>query len=223
MGLQFIKPQQLQQALQHAIPGVINPSMPSMDSMIARLHTNTGSVHISRAFRKVRDRLESPKCWDSASQDLPLHLAEFQAAAYPLASNIMYTDGSAGESSQGQRIGAGVYCAELSMQLKINPCGIAATNTITRAKLMAIYAALQEVGPHDCTTATDSLASIFSINRALRDDPCYYESPHAVLLTEIAKLILHRSQLNLRTAMIKVKSHTGVQGNDMADQLANAA
>ena len=60
MGLQFIKPQQLKQALQHALPGVI---MPSMDSMIARLHTNTGSVHLSRAFRKVRDRSESPKCW----------------------------------------------------------------------------------------------------------------------------------------------------------------
>ena len=53
MGLQFIKPQHLKQALQYAPPGVIMPSMPSMDSMIARLHTNTGSVHLSRAFRKV--------------------------------------------------------------------------------------------------------------------------------------------------------------------------
>ena len=152
-----------------------------------------------------------------------MHLAEPQAAAYPLASNIIYTDGSAGESSQGQRIGAGVYCAESSMQLIIVPCTISATNTITRAELVASYATLQEVGPHDCTIATDSLASMLSINRALWDDPCHNESPHAVLLTEIAKLILHRSQLNLRTAMIKVKSHTGVQGNEMADQLANAA
>ena len=107
-----------------------------------------------------------------------MHLAEPQAAAYPLASNIIYTDGSAGESSQGQRIGAGVYCAEPSMQLKIDSCGISATNTITRAELVAIYAALHEVGPravmgpHDCTIATDSLASMFSINRALWDDPC---------------------------------------------------
>ena len=83
-----------------------------------------------------------------------MYLAEPQAAAYPLASNIIYTDGSAGESSQGQRIGAGVYCAEPSMQLKIDPCGISATNTITRAELGAIYAALQKVGPHDCTVAT---------------------------------------------------------------------
>ena len=109
------------------------------------------------------------------------------------------------------------------MQLKIDPCGISATNTITRVELVAIYAALQEVGPHDCTIAIDSLASMFSINRALWDDPCHNESPHAVLLTEIAKLILRWSQLNLRTALIKVKSHTGVQGNEMADQLANAA
>ena len=85
--------------------------------------------------------MESPKCWNSASQDLTLHLAEPQAAAYPLASDIIYTDGSAGESSQGQRIGAGVYCAEPSMQLIINPCGMSATNTITRAELVAIYAA----------------------------------------------------------------------------------
>ena len=78
-------------------------------------------------------------------------------------------------------------------------------------------------GPHDCTIATDSLASMFSINRALQDDSCHNESPHAVLLTEIAKLILPRSQLNMCTAITKVKSHTGDQGNEMADQLANAA
>ena len=223
MGLQYIKPQQLKQALQHALPGVIMPSMPSMDSMITRLHANTGSVHLSRAFWRVRDRLESPKCWNSASQDLPLHLAEPQAGAYPLAPTIIYKDGSASESSQGQRIGAGVYCTEPSMQLKMDPCGISATNTITRAKLVAIHAALQEVGSHDCTIATGSLASTFSPKRAVRADPCHNESPHAVLLTEIAKPILHRSQLNLRTAIIKVKSYTGVQGNEMADQLANAA
>ena len=133
MGLQFIKPQQLKQALQHALPGFIMPSMPSMDSMITRLHTSTGPVHLSRAFRKVRDRWEPPNCWTYASQDLPLSLAEPQAAAYRLASNIIYTDGSASESSQGQRIDAGVYCTEPSMQLKIDPCGISATNTITRA------------------------------------------------------------------------------------------
>ena len=173
MGLQFIKPQQLKQALQHALPGFIMPSMPSMPSMITRVHTSTGPVHLSRAFRKVRDRWEPPKCWTYASLDLPLSLAEPQAAAYPLASNIIYTDGSAGESSQGQSIGAGVYCTEPSMQLKIDPCCISATNTITRAGLVAIYAALQEVGFHDCKTATDSLASMFSINKALRANSCH--------------------------------------------------
>ena len=35
--------------------------------------------------------------------------------------------------------------------------------------------------------------------------------------------ILYRSQLNLRTTIIKVKSHIGVQGNEVADQLAYAA
>ena len=64
---------------------------------------------------------------------------------------------------------------------------------------------------------------MFSMNMALRDDPCHNESPYADLLTEIAKLILHRSQLNLRTAIIKVRSHTGVQVNGLAYQLANAA
>ena len=88
---------------------------------------------------------------------------------------------------------------------------------------MAIYAALQKVGFHDCTIATDSLASMFSINKALQANSCHNESPHAVLLTEIAQLILHRSQLNLRTTINKVKSHIGIHGNEMADQLANAA
>ena len=88
------------------------------------------------------------------------------------------------------------------MQLKIDPCGISATNTILRAELVEIYAALQEVGFHDCTIATDSLSSMFSINKALQAISCHNQSPHAVFLTEIAKLILHRSQLNLWTTII---------------------
>ena len=80
--------------------------------------------------------------------------------------------------------------------------------------------------PERWSTTTHPKQSSTSVCKgqiALRDDPCHNESPHAVLLTEIAKLLLHRLQLNLHTAMIKVKSHTGVQGNEMADQLANAA
>ena len=53
--------------------------------------------------------------------------------------------------------------------------------------------------------------------------PVYVYLTQAVLVTEIAKLILYRLQLNLRTTIIKVKSHIGIQGNEMADQLANAA
>ena len=150
-------------------------------------------------------------------------LGASQPPAYPEAANILYTDGSAATGLEGQSIGAGVYCRAPDLQLAVDPCGISATNTITRAELTAIFAALQQRPAGDCTIATDSLASMFSINRALRRPASCTESPHQALLLQISQLMLSRSQHGLRTNIIKVKAHVGIQGNEEADRLANIA
>ena len=116
-----------------------------------------------------------------------------------------------------------MYCRDHNINLKVDPCGRSATNTITRAELVTIPATLQRMETQDCTIATDSLASMFMINNALRSFSRTSESPHSELLKVIAQVILSRAKLGLKTSLLKVKSHIGVQGNDMADQLANAA
>ena len=89
---------------------------------------------------------------------------------------------------------------------------------------MATLAALQQMETQVCTIATDSLASMFNIiNDALRSFSRTLESPHRERLEVIARVILSRAKLGMKTSLLKVKSHIGVEGNVMADQLANAA
>ena len=134
------------------------------------------------------------------------------------ACGIVFTDGSAGDGPQGHCIGARVYCWVHNINLKVDPCGRSATNTITRAELVAILAALQQMETQGCTLATDSLASMFMINNALRSFSSTSESPHSELLNVIAQVMLSTAKLGLKTSLLKVKSHIGVQGNEMADQ-----
>ena len=44
-----------------------------------------------------------------------------------------------------------------------------------------------------------------------------------LLIQKIAKIMLGRSKQGLKTTMIKVKSHIGIEGNEIADKLANVA
>ena len=122
------------------------PSMPSMDTLIMLLQASTGPVHLSRAFIKVRDRSKLSECWNLAGQDLSLSLAEPQAAAYLLASNISFINSSASKGSQGHCVGAGVNCTKPSMQLKADPCGISAsTSSPGRSESQCMMKAVQIV------------------------------------------------------------------------------
>ena len=64
---------------------------------------------------------------------------------------------------------------------------------------------------------------MFKINNVLRSFGRTSESPHIELLKVIAKVILSRAKLGLRTSLLKVKPHIGMQRDAMADQQANAA
>ena len=222
-GLQSYDPSTLKRALQTALPGVIIPSMPSMHSMISKLNTASQPVQLTKAFKKVRDQRSTPQRWTAEAEAPCQIMGHPQPPAFPDAPQIIYTDGSAGEGPQGACIGAGVYRKEPTLELRVSPCGLSATNTITRAELTAIYAALLQVEGQSCTIATDSLISMFSINNALKRRQRLSESPHSTLLVAIAELILKRAAQGLNTSLIKVKSHVGVDGNEHADRLANQA
>ena len=107
-------------------------------------------------------------------------------------------------------LGAGVYRKDHNINLGVKACGRSNTNTITRAELVAILAALlalQQMETQDCTIATDSLASMFMINNALRSFSRIFEYPHSKLLGVIARMILSRAKLSLDTSFLTVKSH----------------
>ena len=143
-----------------------------------------------------------------------------------------YTDGSRLEEKDGSHsIGAGIYSigpdgAETTIRL--NPSAKKAyMNTITKAELEAIYFAIdsERISPETLHIYTDSLASIHLISQAIRSPTwsLLTENKHAALLTRIQAALIARSQNNAHTHIYKVRSHTGVHGNEMADRAANEA
>ena len=148
--------------------------------------------------------------------------------AWPCADSIIYTDGSAvkedsvgkGDGHSLNHIGSGVFCRALKLSLHVDPCGQGATNTITRAELVAITSSLDNVQHDDCIIATDSLASMYMM---LHNPAKIALSPPSTLLESIAARLCSRATLGLKATIIKVKAHTGIAGNERADTLANEA
>ena len=151
--------------------------------------------------------------------------------AWPCAETIIYTDGSAvkkdsvdeGDGQRLNHVGSGVFCRALELNLRVDPYGQGGTNTITRAELVAISSSLDHVQHDDCIIATDSLASMYMIQKQLENPAKTTFSPHSTLLEMIAARLCYRATSGLRTTIIKVKAHTGSAGNERADTLANEA
>ena len=143
------------------------------------------------------------------------------------AQDIIYTDGSKREMHTfGTVTGSGVYrqAPAAALQLKVHPIGQGMLNTINRAELVAILVALQECRPYeDECIATDSRCSMQKINKHLRAPAQTKDDCHRPLLQAITKLIVERAKTGLTTKIMKVKSHKGIHGNEMADKLANEA
>ena len=95
----------------------------------------------------------------------------------------VYTDGSCIKNKDGgQSVGAAVYITKNKVTLKINPNGVAYTNTINRAELSAIHQALTQPDVAEPGEAiyiyTDSLCSIHMIRRILDAPWSLSESKH---------------------------------------------
>jgi ribonuclease HI len=90
-------------------------------------------------------------------------------------------------------------------------------NTINRAELAAIPIAIQMGATN---IATDSLASMYQIRKAVRRPQDLLDHQHNALLNSIADCILRSSQ---PIHLYKVKGHANIIGNEMADEIAKAA
>ena len=150
------------------------PPLRELRSRLTRTHECTDpcaceEVRTPSASRK-RDNVEQDglRPWRLHQNLVPFAAYTSAAQAWPQAQSIIYTDGSAaGKTSEAGtaacKTGSGVYRAEPPLQLRVDPCGLGATNTITRAELVAIYCSLRHAGPGDCVIATDSQASMYMI------------------------------------------------------------
>ena len=126
-------------------------------------------------------------------------------------------------------IGSAAYCRGKDVSLRIAPCGapsrVGHTHTITRAELVAISAGLCHVQADagDCIIATESKASMQAIHKHIHNPVGNQLNTHKTLLDAIAAELRLRALRGLHTSIIKVRCHTGIAGNEMADKLANEA
>jgi ribonuclease HI len=156
--------------------------------------------------------------------------------------SFIYTDGSVvteDKQTDGPGIGAAVCILEeeekdMSLQAKVTipihcklPGNQQNANTINRAELAAIAVALQHTcsnvnsSPTDATIniATDSLSCIRQIQRTIQRPHDMEVHRHFSLLAYIANMI---DQSTRPVHLWKVKSHSGILGNELADKAAVA-
>jgi ribonuclease HI len=167
---------------------------------------------------------------ETDGQVLKQSLTEAFPGHVPLRLNpqsVIWTDGSCIKSLEGDgpnQLGAAVYCGPTGETIHIDPSGDGCTNTIQRAELSAIHAAIasQKATSTALLIATDSQASLDLIKRAINDPKKLHISKHKALLMNIAELLYECAQQNITVHFLKVKSHTGLNGNDKADEGATS-
>jgi len=140
---------------------------------------------------------------------------------------MCYVDGSKQDRKDGDTIvtttGSGLYAPanqhHPELKLRINPGGTQDTKTINRAELAPILVALQEGSRH--TIEDDSLSSLYQVKKMLHRPYRMKYHKHRRLVEAILDAVRHSPQDTV--TLVKVKAHSGVLGNEMADTLANEA
>jgi hypothetical protein len=99
-----------------------------------------------------------------------------------------YTDGSLQKHEVGQDTGSGVYHPHLVVSHYVNPKGMGIINTISRADLAAIAAAVIHGYSH---IATNSLTSLHQIKKQLSHPNVHCHHIQGDVLQSIAKANHH--------------------------------
>ena len=109
----------------------------------------------------------------------------------------------------------------------IDVAGTDETRTIMRAELVAIHTALATFATLDWIIIfTDSLSSLHAIdyhntNPSLGGAKHYHH--HMLLLQSITELLDAIASLDFRTTLHKIRGHTRIRGNNLADAAAQLA
>ena len=182
---------------------------------------DTWGEKVSLQHKAPRDFLEArPAPYHSArgpavGLPLPDPVEERVALAYVNDGLQLYTDGS---KIRGE-VGAGVYDALSGKGLTMKVQG---PQTVNRAELVAILAALRYAGNGDAVIYTDSLVALLKLRNWILRPGRGRGDKHADVVGEICSLIATRRATG-RTQILKVPAHTGLAGNEEADRLAKKA
>eukprot|EP00983_Pelagomonas_calceolata_P124688 1161133-Pelagomonas_calceolata.AAC.1 len=114
-----------------------------------------------------------------------------------------YTDGSCQFQNGKQEIGAGVYCPLTDSTKFVEPNGAGITNTICRAELAAIAAAITHSYLH---IASDILTSLYKIRELIYPEKHRQHIQGDVLKT--VSTLISNSRPNI--CFYKVKPHAGI-------------
>ena len=139
--------------------------------------------------------------------------------------NWVYTDGSDIEGHP--RLGAAVVHVPTATTIYIDAAGTEETRTIMRAELVAIHTALTTLVDHEWIGIfTDSLSSLQAIQHhhahpGTRSTKDYHH--HRILLDSISDILETRRIAGHSTTLHKIRAHTNIRGNDLADAAAKMA
>jgi ribonuclease HI len=137
----------------------------------------------------------------------------------------VYTDGSC--ITGHPRLGAAVVHIPTSTTIYIDAAGTEETRTIMRAELMANHTALSTFSTHKWIGIfTYSLSSLQAIkhhhtNPGTTSAKHYHH--HRLLLDNIIDLLETRQRSSRSTNLHKIRAHTNIRGNDLADATTNLA
>ena len=98
-------------------------------------------------------------------------------------------------------------------------------NTINRAEAAAVFETVWRIvaDDEDAVIFTDSQWTIHMPERAIWEPHTLAGHLHWQLLWDTARRIVGRANEGVRTSIIKVKAHSGVIGNEGADEAKKAA
>ena len=139
--------------------------------------------------------------------------------------NWVYTDGSDIEGYP--RLGAAVVHIPTSTTIFIDAAGTEETRAIMLAELVAIHTAFTTFAEHEWIGIfTDSLSGLQAIRHqhaylGIRNARDYHH--HSTLLESIVDLLETRNRAGHRTTLHKIRAHTHIRGNDLADAAAKLA
>ena len=202
------------------------------------------SPNLDDALRKDSGR--PPRTFRGADMEADLDLPVLPTTALP-ADEIMhhyscdqsrlrhawreyaYTDGSCIDvqlpgGGKCKRIGAGVYIPSAGHgkdeRLTVDPAGRGPTNTINRAELSGIWAAMQAGHRR---IATDSATSLYQIRKALLSPMDLRYHKHRELLELIVATMRTMTADGSEIHLFKVRAHNGDIGNELVDEVAKRA